>query len=194
MFENEEEITEAEAEEPEVQGTNSSNVQVEFRNLRGIYSSIKKINAATAAGYKPDIYIFAETWIEHANQPSIKEYEPIAYVRARRRKRHGRASGGISVYKHKRCFVPVRQFQLKCGANKCEHEQCKAEKNVSDMITLEIGGDEEQAGKAVLMAYYCPPNQADDRITRYFASMGTCLRWLEEQGHSTVLVLSLITI
>ncbi len=58
--------------EEEKQGRERSfrqGTEVEYRNVRGIYSSIKEIEAAAAKGYTPALYILSETWMEHAEQP-----------------------------------------------------------------------------------------------------------------------------
>ena len=147
--------------EEEKQGRERSfrqGTEVEYRNVRGIYSSMKEIEAAAAKGYTPALYILSETWMEHAEQPKIKDYIPIAYVKARRRKRQGRASGGISVYKHKDCTTPIRQLPQVCT----EHDhgrRCKTCPPPTDVITLEIGGSEVKAERTTVTAYYCPPNQ-----------------------------------
>ena len=155
---------------------------VKYRNVRGIYSTIKQINNATKAGYRPDLYILSETWREHANQPIIKEYTAIAYVRARRKKKKGRASGGVTVYKHNECLTPVRQIQMTCGtkASDCsgdeDHDVCSASRNLTDALVLEIGGDDKQQGRATIVAYCCPPNQEASRIARYFSGLATWLK------------------
>jgi hypothetical protein len=145
-----------EEKEPTEDAVTYSTVTVEWRNLRGIFSSVKQINTATAAGFRPDLYIFAETFMEHAVQPQITDYTPIAYVQASRRSKIGRASGGLSVYKHNDCQVPARQLQTHCSNQHCEHEHCRASRGISNMLTLEIGGDELHEGKAIITAYYCP--------------------------------------
>ena len=168
-------------------------MSVEFRNLRGIYSSIKRINLATASGHRPDIFIFAETWMEHAEQPAIIGYVPVAYVRARRRKNLGRASGGISVYRRIGCTTPIRQIRAHCGSkscggHKCANKLCKLSKSLTDTVTLEIGGSEEPKDNVTVTDYYFPPNQLAERTTSYFGAMAEYMSHLADSGHRTILV------
>ena len=176
--------------EEEKQGRERSfrqGTEVEYRNVRGIYSSIKEIEAAAAKGYTPALYILSETWMEHAEQPKIKDYIPIAYVKARRRKRQGRASGGISVYKHKDCTTPIRQLPQVCT----EHDhgrRCKTCPPPTDVITLEIGGSEVKAERTTVTAYYCPPNQGPGGEARYFGKLTKYMEWLSLHNHRSILV------
>ena len=125
-------------------------------------------------------------WSTPSN-PKIKDYIPIAYVKARRRKRQGRASGGISVYKHKDCTTPIRQLPQVCT----EHDhgrRCKTCPPPTDVITLEIGGSEVKAERTTVTAYYCPPNQGPGGEARYFGKLTKYMEWLSLHNHRSILV------
>jgi hypothetical protein len=55
---------------------NGLEVTVEYRNLRGILSSIPTIDKATERGHRPDFYIFVETWMEYAVQTEAERVHP----------------------------------------------------------------------------------------------------------------------
>jgi hypothetical protein len=74
-------------------------ITVLYRNVRGLSSTLKYLNKMKN---KPDILILTEIWQE--GEPSeVTGYRLVGYMAASRKKKVGRASGGVAVYKLLTC-------------------------------------------------------------------------------------------